>query len=219
MKYCSNCRAEIRGDRKRCPLCNTLLTGEPSESGFPAVPDLTKIRALWLSIAALASVSATVVCILYNILHPQDGPWCLYAVFGLVCGWALLLTVLRKARNASKAIILEVYLGSALCFCWDWFTGWMRWSVNFVIPAACVGSMIALMILSGFLRKSVSSFVIYLLADVLLGLLEFVLLLNGILTFPLPGAVCAGVCLITFAAMIIFRGRQFRLEVQKRFHL
>lgn len=219
MKYCSNCGVSVRGDRKRCPLCNTVLTGEGEPGGFPEIPAGAKKRRLWISVSALVSVSAAVVCILLNILEPEHGPWCLYVIFGIACGWVLLALVLSKARNAAKAIILEVYLASALFLGWDWFTGWKKWSINFFIPAACAGSVIALMILSRFLRVNVGSFTVYLLGDILLGVVQLVLLVKKIVTVPLPSAICVGVCFITLAAMIIFTGRRFWVEMEKRLHL
>lgn len=219
MKYCEKCKVSVRGDRERCPLCNAVLQGEPEPGGFPELPDGHRQRRLWISILALASVSACIVCLLLNFLNRQYGPWSLFVLGGVLCMWLTLGLALYKQRNVPKTLVWEVFLVSALSVLWDYVTGWHAWSINFVIPIVCMGAMVTLVFMFRLFSVPSGSLIVYLLVDALLGIVQLMLLLTGCITVLLPSLLCVGVSLMMLAAMLIFRGRHVKEELRRRLHL
>lgn len=219
MKYCEKCRVSVRGDRARCPLCNAVLHGDPEPSGFPSLPDESKRRRLWISIAALASVTVCVVCLLLNYLNRKGGFWSLPVVCGVVCAWLMLGIALFKKQNIPKTLMWEVFAASVLSIVWDHQIGWRGWSINYVIPVVCMGAMVTLVVLSLVGHLHPQSLIVYLLTDLLLGIVQTVLLFTGWVTALLPSVLCVGVSAVTLAAMLIFHGRQVWEELQRRLHM
>lgn len=219
MKYCEKCGVSVRGEKERCPLCNAVLQGEPEASGFPELPNEHKRRRLWISILALVSVTACVVCLLLNFMFRERGPWSLFVLGGTLCMWVMLGIALHKQRNIPKTLVWEVFIATLLCVWWDHFTGWNRWSINFVMPIICMGAMVTLVFMFRLFHVPSGSLIVYLLVDFLLGVVQMVLLLSGWITVPLPSLLCVGVSLIMLAAMLIFRGRHVREELRRRLHM
>ena len=219
MKYCEKCKVSVRGDRKRCPLCNAVLVGEAVPGGFPQLPNGMHRRRLWTSILALVSVAACVVCLLLNYLHRESGLWSLFVLGGVLCMWLTLGLALYKQRNVPKTLVWEVFLVSALSVVWDYATDWRAWSINYVIPIVCMGAMVTLVFMFRLFNVSSGSLIVYLLVDALLGILQMVLLLTGFITVPLPSILCVGLSLIMLAAMLIFKGRNVKKELRRRLHM
>lgn len=219
LKYCDKCKVSVRGNREHCPLCNAVLHGEAEPSGFPRLPNEHKKHKLWISILALSSVSACIICLLLNFLFRKHGQWSLFVLGGVVCMWMTLGLALYKQRNIPKTMVWEVFLVGLLSVLWDYFTGWWGWSINYVLPIVSMGVMVVLVFLSRLFHVAAGSLIVYLLVDALMGVIQLVLLLTGCITVPLPSLLCVGVSTVMLAAMLIFRGRKVREELRRRLHL
>ena len=219
MKYCEKCKVSVRGNAERCPLCNAVLTGDPEPGGFPHLLDHHRQRKLWLSILALASVVGCVICALINFLLRDSGVWCLFVVSGVICIWLTLGLVIYKRRNIPKTLVCEVFLVSLLAVLWDVGTGWHGWSIDYVIPIVCMGVMVTLCVFARLFRVPSGSFIVYILVDALLGILQLVLLSLNLIRVPLPSLLSIGLCIVTIAALFIFRGQNAREELKRRLHL
>ena len=218
MKYCENCKISVRGTYSHCPLCNAVLTGEAEESAFPALESHHKRRKLWLSILALASVAGCVVCGTINFLL-QGMPWSLFVFAGVACFWLTFSLAIYKGRNIPKTLVWEGFLVSALAVVWDLGTGWHAWSIEYVLPIVCMGVMVTLSIFARLYRVPSGSFIVYICLDALLGIVQLVLLFTGLVEVPLPSLLSIGLCVVTLAALFLFRGRNAKEELRRRLHL
>lgn len=219
MKFCEKCKVSVRGDHERCPLCNGVLSGAPVPSGFPRLQNLHKERKAWMSILALASVAGVVACMVINFLLPQGGPWSLFVLGGVACMWLTLGLVMYKRRNIPKTLVWEVFLVSALAVVWDLSTGWRGWSIDYVMPIVCMGVMVTLSVFARLFRVPSGSFIVYICVDALLGVIQLALLLTRLVTVPLPSLLSTGLCIVTIAALFLFRGKNAKEELKRRLHL
>lgn len=93
--------------------------------------------------------------------------------------WISLGLVLKKRKNIPKTILWQVGLLSALVFVWDWFTGFHGWSLNYVFPILCTGTMIAMSVIAKVRKLNIQNYILYLIIDCVIGFLSFTLFGTG----------------------------------------
>lgn len=221
MLYCEKCRVSVTGRPKRCPLCKGDLSGLPEEGPevFPRIPlTIHKHRTL-IKFIALGTVVAGAVCVAVNLSLPDSGWWSVFVVAGILSFWLTFWVMMKKRGNIPKAILWQVALISLLAFIWDEGTGFHGWSVNYVVPFLCIGAMIAMPALARIMNFRIQDYILYLILDLILGLVPLLLLLLGPVTVPYPSAACVAGSIITLAALLLFEGRALRDEVIRRLHL
>lgn len=102
---------------------------------------------------------------------------------------------------------------------WDVFTGWHRWSLNYVVPSLCVFAMAGMAVIARVLHLRVEDFFIYLIIDGLFGVIPILFLLFRWVTVVYPSVVCVACSLLSLAAILSFEGERMRAEWKKRMHL
>ena len=221
MKYCDKCKVMVANPKQRCPLCQGMLRdGDGTEQEtFPNIPTIYRQYSLYFRILILVSVAAGLISVTVNLLLPGSGWWSLLVVGGLACMWVPLFTAMRKRSNISKNILWQVVILSVLLLLWDVFTGWHRWSVNFAIPALCISAMLGLAIVGKVMHLQPGDYVIYLLIDVIFGLVPLILWITGLAKVGwlcLASMVVSVLCLTT---VLLFSELSVWQELKKRFHL
>ena len=102
-----------------------LLAGEEGghTAEFLLTHPVSRVRAAAEKLAALAV-----------LVLAGAGWWFLFVAAGLGSAWLLTGVALWKRRNPMKAIAWLLAVVPALVLAWDWRTGFMGWSINFVLP-------------------------------------------------------------------------------------
>ena len=118
-----------------------------------------------------------------------------------------------------KAIVWQLSAISVITLLWDLCTGFAGWSLDFVLPILYVCTMLAMTATARILHFQVQDYLVYLMMDILLGLLPLLLLLCGVLRVVYPAAVCIAVSLVLLAALILFEGPALKGELLRRLHL
>ncbi len=221
MKYCEKCKVSVANPKQRCPLCQGVLRdGDGTErETFPSIPTIYRQYSLYFRILILVSVAAGLIAVTVNLLLPESGIWSLFVLGGLGCVWLPLYTIMRKKSNISKNILWQVVVLSGLLVFWDVFIGWYRWSVNFAIPGLCISAMLGLSIVGRVRRLRPEDYMVYLLIDVIFGLVPLLLWVTGVATF---GWVCLGsmvVSVLGLTTVLLFSKASVWQELKKRFHL
>lgn len=221
MLSCKNCGVRLVGTYDRCPLCKGSLTGSPggTENVFPPLPPRGEAKQRLLPWLALGSVAAAAVSTAVNLILPSGGWWFLLVLGGMASSWLSLALVLKKRRNIPKTILWQVGLLSVLAFVWDRLTGFHGWSLDYVLPSLCTGSMIAMAVIARIRKLNIQNYILYLVIDCVFGLLSFALLVMGKVRVVLPSAVCFASTVIFLAALLSFEGKALLAEFQRRFHL
>ena len=221
MLYCKNCGIRLPGKYVRCPLCKGELTGSAEENGnvFPPIPPRRETGRSLLVWLAFGSVAAAAISMAVNLILPSGGWWFLFVLGGIGSVWLSLALVLKKRRNVPKTILWQCGLLSVLAFVWDLLTGFRGWSLDYVFPILCTGSMIAMAVTAKARKLNIQSYILYLVIDCVFGLLSFTLLVMGKIQVAIPSAVCFASTVIFLAALLFFEGKALLAEIQRRFHL
>ena len=166
MRYCEKCRVTVRDSREDCPLCQGPLSGEPEPCVFPSLPDDHPPYHLLIRGMVFLSIAAVVICFAINAIVPSSSWWALFVAAGIACMWVCLWSVIRQRNNIPKNILWLVFWLSLLAVLWDVFTGWHRWSLNYVVPSLCVFAMAGMAVIARVLHLRVEDFFIYLIIDI-----------------------------------------------------
>lgn len=223
MQYCDKCGVRIAGNRKRCPLCQGILSGigEPENEVFPVLPRRYSQSGLLLRAMVFLSVTAAVVCFAINAIFPVGRIWSLFVAAGIAFMWLGLATALRKRHNIPKTILWEVVLLSVFSVFWDWLAGaqWSGWSVDYVIPSLCAFALLSMMVIAKILHLQVEDYLIYLMIGILFGILPLAFLLTGIVNVRYPSILCVAASVVFLTALLSFKEKNMRAELKKKLHL
>lgn len=190
------------------------------ESDFPGYNEKPSRTALTgLRIFSFTCTAAVVICWMLNYLLSPGEWWAGYVTAGVFCTWLLIMVGFRKRKNPLKNGMWQLVIVTAGSVLWDVFTGWRGWSVDFVIPLASLVTLLSMVILSAACRMEAAEYLFYLVQAGAFGLIPFILLLAGVVTVPYPSVICAGISLLFLIGLVIFKGKEFANEVQKKFRV
>lgn len=219
MYTCEKCGVQVVGAPPCCPLCQGPLTGEPEPDVYPDIPLTKSPNQFLIRMFALATVIAVVVCIAVLLCFPTHRVAALSCMAGLGSGWLAVGIAVRKRGKPLKAVFWQVCVLSLLALAWDYGTGRRGWSLDFVLPILYTCTIIAMAVIARLLRLGASDYLLYLVLNILLGLVPLILLLCGVLGVAYPAVICAAVSVIFLAALILFEGPALKGELLRRLHL
>lgn len=220
MKYCEKCKLSVRGNLKRCPLCQAQLSGEGEEPLFPDIPPtIYKQYKLFFKLLILASVVAVVVCMSIDLILSDTISWSFFVLFGIICFWISLFIATKQRHAIPQNITRQVFVVSVFSVLWDYFTTWKGWSVNYAIPIICTIAMISLLTLAKIIKMKEEDCIFSLVVTVCFGLIPLVLLLIGKIYVRIPTLICVAVSIIVTAILILFEGKVLIQELKRKFHV
>lgn len=230
MKICEKCGVSVTGGFEKCPLCQNTLADAGNtddnpdnniteEETFPFVPLAIHKHSMLFRVVQLCSAILVIVSFTVNWMLPQSGLWSLFVVAGVVCVWLSLIVAIRKRRNILKNLAYQVTIVSIFSVIWDIFTGWRGWSVDFFIPIAFVSVMSATAIIARILKMQTETYIIYSFLLIIYGIIPAFFVLSGLSVIIYPSLICAACSFISFAALLIFEGRNMTEELKRRLHL
>ena len=106
----------------------------------------------------------------------------------------------------------------------DWFTGYTGYSLDFVVPILCSVTLVCNFIFAFLHSRFTANALVYLLMNIGVGLLPYILLFfridrGRIDGRSIPWVNCLIISVVTFLGLVIFKGRDLRSEIAKRLHL
>lgn len=147
-------------------------------------------------------------------------PWPLFTAFGIGSMWLALAIGYVKRYNLMKNAMWQLIIVSAGCVLWDVFTGWHGWSIDFVVPIVSMVILLSMFIIAKVQKHTAKEYMIYFVMAGGYGvILPLILLLTGVLKVRLISFICVVVCFLFVAALVIFKGKEFRDEMHKKFHV
>ncbi|HAX53152.1 DUF6320 domain-containing protein [Muricomes intestini] len=151
--------------------------------------------------------------------HPQVR-WPLFTAAGIGSMWLATWIGFAKRYNLMKNVMWQLIIVSLGCILWDISTGWHGWSVDFVLPIVCMSVLLSMLIIAKIQRHTAREYMIYFVMAGGYGvILPLILLLTGVTKLQIISIVCVVVCFLVLAALIIFREKEFREEMHKKFHV
>lgn len=165
-------------------------------------------------------VAAAVFSAMANVIFTPDRYWCIFILAGILSMWMTLSTGYLKRHNLLKNVTWELFVVTLGCVVWDLCTGWHRWSIDFVLPLFCLLAQISMLIISRIQSHSPREYMIYyVIASVYGMLLPFILLVARVIVHRTPSVLCVGLSFLFLAALVLFRGKEFREEMHKKLHV
>lgn len=219
MKHCDKCNVNVAGNRKICPLCQTVLTGTGEDEIYPYIPTFYSRYKFLIKTAVFISITICILALSINYMIPQSGYWSPFAVLGVASVWTSVYTIIKKGSNIPKTILYHVVIVSALSALWDKVTGWHGWSFDFVIPSACIAGIIATVIVIKICKMRIQNCVFFIFIDSIFGIIPIILYSAKLVNIRYPSIICTALSVITIAGLLIFQSRNVTGELQKKFHI
>lgn len=221
MKYCRHCKVYIREEHDRCTLCENILEeglDGRSEEVYPEIPPYYKSN-LAFKIMIFISIVALVVSFGINMIFPSSINWPVLFMLAVISIWVGLILIVQKRYHIPKKILWQVIIISMLAVFWDYYTGWRGWSLDYVIPTACVSAMIVMYVTAKIMNLSTRDYITYAFLDGIFGIIPGLFLFLKLLNVVYPSIISIGFSLISLSAIFIFQGKEIRAEFNKRMHI
>ena len=151
--------------------------------------------------------------------HPKIR-WTLFTAGGVATMWVASSIGFFKRYNLLKNLMWQLLIGTIISFIWDALTGWHSWSVDFVLPLMSVGILLAMCVIAKVQKSPVREYLIYEIMAAGYGLiLPGILLLCKVVKRPTVSMFGALVCFLFLVGVLLFKGREFKEEMQKNLHV
>ncbi len=227
MNTCPHCHIKVGGDSTYCPLCQNRLPGPAGKAYFPATAPRIHWASMLYKIVAFVLCALVVVAGAFDFLLLEETPHRHFSVLMAVWAAAILLVlraVLRRRFNGPRQIFNLLLLVSALLVFTDWFNGYTGFSLDLVVPILCCVALVCNFVFAFLHSKFTANALVYLLMNIGIGLLPYILLFfrigaGRIDGHSIPWVVCLILSIITFLGLVIFQGRALKAELEKRLHM
>ncbi|MFV0517070.1 MAG: DUF6320 domain-containing protein [Aminipila sp.] len=221
MLYCEHCKIKVTGVHEKCPLCGCNLSGdfENTVQQYPRLnKEISKLNYI-LSLLKFAAIVFGAISIFINYVTYKETLWALFVVAGIACGWLVIAIGIPKKANLIKLLQWELYITCGLAVLWDVFTGWHRWSLEFVLPCASTACMVAIFILSTLLKKQPKEYLIYLTLVNILGFLPLLFLFLNLIVIKLPSIISVICSIVFMVGIFLFKRKAAYGEIKKKLHV
>nr|MBQ4318727.1 hypothetical protein [Clostridia bacterium] len=219
MRRCNKCGVNVRGSGQVCPLCQSRLTGEAEPDVFPSIPTVYSQFEMLFKLLIFITVSGGLISVALDLMIVDGLSWSVFVLLGIVCFWVLIFFAVRKRNNIPKNITYQVVLVGIISVVWDFVTGWYGWSIDFVIPIACVVAITSLGIIGKVLKMPSGDYIFSMIADGLFGIIPMILYALKLVHIIYPSIICFTLSLISIASLLIFDGSNIVSGMKKRMHL
>lgn len=221
MKYCGHCKVHIREEAEKCVLCENRLEEElegKTEDIYPDIPPFYESH-LAYKIMIFISIVALVVSFAINMIFPSRINWPILFMFAVISIWVGVIIIVQKRYHIAKKIVWQTIIISILAVFWDYKTGWRGWSLDYIIPIACVSAMIIMYVTAKIMKLSISDYITYIFLSGIFGIVPVIFLIFNLVDVIFPSIISIGSSIIMLSAILIFQGREIKLEITKRMHI
>lgn len=169
----------------------------------------------WFTFVCIAAI---VSCFIINYIFTPRLYWSVFVAGGALSMWFTLAVGFFKRHNLLKNGIWQMVIIPTVCIIWDFCTGWHGWSLDFVMPCVYLAIQISMIIITKIQRLPVEEYMIYYIMAGILGLLPAFLLLFRVSVFAPLSVICSGISFLFLIALLIFKGKDFFVELYKKLH-
>lgn len=163
-------------------------------------------------------IAAAVICFMINTIVTPHVMWWTFVCGGALSMWVTLAIGFFKRHNLLKNGLWQMFVISAVCIIWDKCTGWNAWSVDYVMPAVFLCVEISMVIITHVQHLAVEEYMIYYIMAGITGLIPAVLLALHVSHFAPLSVLCSGASLLWLVALLIFKRKNFFVELYKKLH-
>ena len=167
---------------------------------------------------SFACIAAVVICFMVNYIFTPKLIWSVFVAGGALSMWVTLAVGFFKRHNLLKNGIWQMIIIPTVCIIWDYYTGWHAWSIDFVMPCVYLAILISMVIVTKIQKLPVEAYMIYYIMAGVFGLLPAILLAFYTSQFVLFPVLCGGISFLWLMALLIFKRRDFFVELSKKLH-
>ncbi len=212
MNRCKECNVQVYESERRCPLCHADMgQTKPTEVVYPEYSDIITLRSPLRNLPLFVSLTSIIVCVLVNwyTYDASEILWAGIVTAGVLYGFAMYkLTRTRKKNHGAKMLYSYITTG-LLLLAINLFVGGFLWSVDIVLPALSLATIVYLTVCALRNRERFSEYFGYIMAVTLIGIAALVVW--GIFI-----GVAVGVVIVL--GLYLFADKGLREEIRKRFH-
>ncbi len=223
MQYCQKCKINIRGNKTKCPLCQGRLSQSPENPAFPSIKKNTMTTLSIIKIATFCFLTLEIVMASVWFLAEHELkcpiPWAWLVMVGAVVVWVDLLLAIYLRNNVMKIITMEAYIAMIVDYGIDRMTGFLGWSVIWMIPATFIGLGLATALIGIIGKLKLENYIIYLLVDTVFCMFQIIPVLHGTNSFGWPAVICMALYLILAAGTIVFKFNELKNASAKYFNV
>ena len=173
-----------------------------------------------LQIFTFCCIAAIVISMMTDIIISPGVHWSVFVAAGCATMWLTMAVGYVKRFNLLKNAAWQLLIMSGICVLWDLGTGWRGWSVNIGIPDICLLIQVVMLIISGIRSLSPREYMIYyVMAAVYSMILPLILLVTGVIHYKTPSVICIGCSFLLLIGLILFKRKEFKEEMHKKFHV
>lgn len=173
-----------------------------------------------LQIFTFCCIAAIVISMMTDIIISPGVHWSVFVSAGCVTMWLTMAVGYVKRFNLLKNAAWQLLIMSGICVLWDLGTGWRGWSVNIGIPDICLLIQVVMLIISRIRSLSPREYMIYyVMAAVYSMILPLILLVTGVIHYRTPSVICIGCSFLLLIGLILFKRKEFKEEMHKKFHV
>lgn len=149
--------------------------------------------------------------------------------FGGLKHWSLILTTwilvieivvrgfIKRSFVIAKILSVSVLHLGMLLVLTSWYYNFLRPMLYMVLPIVLSATLVANLVFS--LIDKTENALVYLLANILGGIIPYIVLMLSHRTRSIAWFVCLMISAVTFIGIVVFKGRKVWLEVQKRMNI
>ena len=173
-----------------------------------------------LQIFTFCCIAAIVISMMTDIIISPGMHWSVFVAAGCATMWLTMAVGYVKRFNLLKNAAWQLLIMSGMCVLWDLGTGWRGWSVNIGIPDICLLIQVVMLIISRIRSLSPREYMIYyVMAAVYSMILPLILLVTGVIHYKTPSVICIGCSFLLLIGLILFKRKEFKEEMHKKFHV
>lgn len=170
----------------------------------------------WFSFLCIA---ASVIAGMINYVYTPQLRWGYWVIGGALSMWMALAIGFVKRRNLIKNAMWQLVIVSVGSILWDLFTGWHKWSLDYVLPCVCIIIMLSMMIITKAQRLLPQDYMIYYVMASICGLIPFLLVVVGAVKIAYPSVICTAFSFLFLVSLFIFRKNDLLQELHKKLHI
>ena len=173
-----------------------------------------------LQIFTFCCIAAIVISMMTDIIISPGVHWSVFVAAGCATMWLTMAVGYVKRFNLLKNAAWQLLIMSGICVLWDLGIGWRGWSVNIGIPDICLLIQVVMLIISRIRSLSPREYMIYyVMAAVYSMILPLILLVTGVIHYRTPSVICIGCSFLLLIGLILFKRKEFKEEMHKKFHV
>ena len=162
---------------------------------------------------------AAVVCAAADYLFTGGLNWFWFAAAGIACTWLLVAVAYSKRRNILKNEMWQLLLVTILAILWDYYTGWIGWSLDFVLPIGALGVLCSMAVIAKVQHLEREEYLFYLIQAAMAGCIPVILVGLHLIQFVYPSVVCGGISFLVLAGLMIFQKKETVREFHKKLRM